>query len=100
MAFCETFLNKSYSDRELELPNFNLFRKDRQSHGGGIAIYVKTDYLCQQRLDLESDSVESMWLQIKTSKQKPFLMCYVYRPPSSLQEWNETMDTALEKAFN
>ena len=40
MAFCETFLNETFTNSELDLPNFNLYRKDRNGNGGVLAVYV------------------------------------------------------------
>ena len=39
--FClgETFLNDQYFDAELNIPNCNFVRSDRQSNGGGLIIY-------------------------------------------------------------
>ena len=59
-CFCETFLNDTFSDNEIILEGFNIFRKDRNSLGGGLVLYVKETVSCIQRPDLESDNVESI----------------------------------------
>jgi len=40
------------------------FRLDRNSHGGGVMAYVKSDILCTRRFDLEVAGIEIMWLDI------------------------------------
>ena len=34
----------------------------------------------------------------KKNKQKPFLLCYVYRPPSATSDWTDQVEQSLEKA--
>ena len=79
--FClgETFLNDQFTDSELNIPNYNFVRRDRQSNGGGLIIYYRNNL----RVDLESSSVEMIWLEVRNNRQKPFLICYVYRPPTA-----------------
>ena len=48
--FCitETHLNSEVYDAEVSLPNYNIFREDREginSKGGGSAIFVKNDFV-------------------------------------------------------
>ena len=101
LGFCETFINDYFADSELYLKNYLMFRKDRQSNGGGIIVYVKNNYPCWQRKDLESDNLETIWLEVKPNKQKSYLFCYVYRPPSSLVSWNPKLfKLTLQKAYS
>jgi len=99
LGFCETFLNDHFEDNEFHLQNFQMFRKDRNSHGGGILVYVKSGIPCWRRKDLESDNMETLWIEIKLKNQKSFLLCYVYRPPSSNADWNTIFEVSLEKTF-
>jgi len=74
-GFCETFLSDKVSDSELNLSNFYLERKDRQSgQGGGIIAYIsdKIPYMYVRRTDLENDTLEFIWLQINFANTKPF----------------------------
>lgn len=98
--FClsETFLTDEFSNFELNIPNYDFIRKDRGSHGGGLIIYTKSDISCIHREDLEVDGIEMLWLEVRNNKQKPILLCYVYRPPSATIEWTETVEYSVEKA--
>jgi len=40
ICLCETWLDDSILDDELFIPSFNLVRRDRSRHGGGIALYI------------------------------------------------------------
>ena len=99
LCLCETFLNDTFSDKELDIDQYKMFRKDRPSHGGGLVIYVKTELPCILRQDLENIAIESMWLEVRQPKSKSFLMSEVYRPPSSTVQWlhdfNCTIDNIL-----
>ena len=83
LCLSETFLNDEFSNHELTIQNYDFVRKDRQSHGGGLLIYTKSNLSCIRRDDLESDGIEMLWLEVKNNRQKPFLLCYVYCPPSA-----------------
>jgi hypothetical protein len=47
--------------------------KDRNSHGGGIIMYHKSNKNILRRVDLEHEHVESMWFELKT-KVHPILI--------------------------
>ena len=98
--FClsETFLTNEFSDAELNIPNYDCARKDRQSHGGGLIIYTKSNLPCSCRYDLEINHIEMLWLEVRHNKQKPFLICYCYRPPSATSEWTEKSEQSIDIA--
>ncbi len=37
----ETWCDETISDSEIELPGYNLLRRDRRRDGGGVALYIK-----------------------------------------------------------
>ena len=61
-----------------------------------MIIYYKTNLACVQRVDLESNGIEMIWLEIRNNKQKPFLLCYVYRPPTASSDWTDNVEQSLE----
>ena len=99
MGFCETFLSETLSNAQLRLDNFELFRKDRNTLGGGLVLYIQEQLTCTRRFDLETDFVESIWLEIHQQHSKSILLCYAYRPPSSNADWLQYFSDSLEKAF-
>jgi len=59
------------------------FRFDRNSHGGGVMAYVKSDLFCTRRRDLEQGGVEIMWLNYKLTHRNRLLIAVCYQPPNS-----------------
>ena len=80
ISLSESFLSNVRHDN-LEIPGFHpLFRKDRGSHGGGVACYVSSNLIAKRREDLEVPGMECLWLEIRSNNNK-FLLCTCYRPP-------------------
>jgi hypothetical protein len=51
---------------DIAISGFDIpFRKDRNSHGGGIIMYHKSNINILQRVDLEHEHVESMSHYVK-----------------------------------
>ena len=88
-GLAETWLNDNISNGELAIPYFNLHRKDRTgSRGGGVAIYCHESLNVRRRIDLEVDSLELMWIEVKSGSAKHLIGC-CYRPPDEhAQYWN------------
>jgi exonuclease III len=97
MCFCETFLDSHILDSVLHIDGFNFYRRDRESHGGGILIYFDTNLSINRRHDLESSAIESIWFELKYPNSKPILFCYIYRPPSSKADWLTDFTNCLEQ---
>ncbi|WAR21541.1 hypothetical protein MAR_015515 [Mya arenaria] len=77
----------------------NIFvRKDRlDKGGGGIIVYISNKLSYVRRYDLESDTLESVWVQITLPRSKSFLVNFVYRPPDSSQNWIDLFETQNNK---
>ena len=99
LCLCETFLNDTFSENELNIDNYKLFRKDRHTLGGGLIIYIRDDIPCNHRNDLESTSIETLCIEIKQPNSKSFLLSYVYRPPSSKVQWIKDFTLIMEKSL-
>ena len=70
-------------------PCFNIdgfqepFRKDNDSNGGGgIVVNVWNGINVKCRLDLETNNISCIWLEITVGRSKPFLIGNMYRPPN------------------
>ena len=86
VAISESWLHKNLDDSLLSINSYNLFRKDRiNSRGGGICAYLKYDIPCTQRLDLENNDFEVLWLCLRPKRlPRPIsgiAVCIVYHPP-------------------
>ena len=80
VCIVETWLSGSISDSELSLPDFQLFRCDRNRHGGGILVYTKSSLLVLP-IPISPD-IEFLLLSIKKGHHT-FSVGTFYRPPSS-----------------
>ncbi|CAC5407456.1 unnamed protein product [Mytilus coruscus] len=77
--FSETHLAPFITNEKIALPEFETpIRKDRNSDGGGVIMYYKSNIKIKRRLDLEHDSLEIMWFELKT-KLHVILMNITYR---------------------
>jgi hypothetical protein len=72
-------------------------RKDRNRHGGGVALYIYNKLAYQVRDDLFSNDLEIVWSVIYTNCKK-FLVGALYRPPCSLAQYWEFFISNVEKA--
>ena len=102
----ETFLNKTINDEIINVNGFTHERKDREActdillnNGGGILIYLREGLDYVRRKDLETSDVESIWIEVKMKRTNSFLVCSVYRPPSSTAEWSEIFSRQIEKSL-
>ena len=64
------------------LPNYQIFRQYRASHGGGVAVYTRSDLKTKQVNELYSQHSEQLWLELTLPNESLLLGC-VYRPPIS-----------------
>ena len=92
IALCETWLDQTIPDSALFIPNFHLIRRDRNRHGGGLALYVSDDIpstcICQHL------SLELLIVELKF-KQGPLTLALYYRPPSSASDFVDLEDAIL-----
>ena len=82
----ETMLDDSIEDHEIDISGYDILRKDRNRHGGGVAIYVRSIIDYKIRYDLMIDNLETITVEIQKPKAKPFLINTWYRPPNSSLE--------------
>lgn len=76
----ETWLNSLINDYEIVPPGYQLFRRDRGSRGGGVAIVVKNGI--GVTAEDQIDSHESLILKVSFHGHT-FFLCAVYRPPDA-----------------
>ena len=100
LCLCETFLNQEFCDDELKVNGYDFIRKDRQTHGGGLIICIKSYLSFTHHVDMESNDLESIWVEFKHNKQKSFYISYCYRPPSSTIDWIAKFENNIEKAIS
>ena len=88
----ETWANSSITEAELCIQNYQLFRADRATRGGGgVACYVKDAIeCCQLKNAVPSSPNEALWLKT-TFGLKTVLIGTFYRPPNSTVEQDKSL---------
>lgn len=80
ISISETWLNSNSSDSSISLHGYKVFRADRVTHGGGVAIYVKNEISCKINCKSgNNDLVEYIFIEIFSNGDK-LLFGSVYRP--------------------
>ena len=95
----ETWLNSSWRDAELSISGYNIIRKDRkdEQRGGGTAIYYKSKFVARPRPDIDSDGVETVWLEIIFPNKSKLLISSLYRPPNvDLKDLSPKIESLLD----
>ena len=94
----ETWLNNGHIDAEMfpaDTPDklrYQLVRRDREKHAGGVIIFSKPGLMCTRETDLETNC-EIIWTKLKLARDKSALIGSYYRPPTidSLDQLQESI---------
>lgn len=81
------------------LPPFRKDQSDRNG-GGGLLVYVRNGLNVRRRVDLETQNIESIVLEVFCKSSNPFFVCHIYRHPCSKSEWKDRFELFLEKIEN
>ena len=68
----ETRLDNSIDDAEVHIQGYNLYRKDRNRLGGGVAIYTRVALNVKNMSQLVSISIEAVCLEVTRSNENYF----------------------------
>ena len=97
----ETKLDESFVDCQFQVNNYMLWRADRNSKGGGLAAYLRSDIAGDRKKALEFQEVESIGIELNCNGHKYFI-AGMYKPPSMsdakfLADFNNTVDKITTK---
>lgn len=82
-AVTETWLNNNHPTEIVDIPEFNFFRHDRGSRGGGVGLYIKSKFQAEV-LEVAFDTspyLEHLWVKVSFKRQE-FIFGVIYRPPA------------------
>ena len=85
IGISETWLNTT-SPNLFTVEGYKEIRKDRQNgRGGGLLLFISDSLSFKPRNDLsfQSESAECLCIEVDLPKEKNFIVCVVYRPPST-----------------
>ena len=101
LCITETMLRPAVADGELGIEGYFFVRQDRNSHGGGVAVYFRDSFpisRVQLRFDpensdiVQNDTPEALFIELPGSQKRTILGC-VYRPPSApVASWSRLSD--------
>lgn len=88
VVISETWLSDKISSDEIVPPGYKLYRRDRVSRGGGVAVVAKEN-IAVTFMD-QIPNHESLFLNVKILGFT-FLLCAVYRPPDAADSYLEEL---------
>ena len=110
LSITETWLDSSHTDEEIKIEKYTVLRRDRESHAGGVCMYVRNNLIHEPRIDLQNQNIEDLWLEMLLPKTKPIIVGTCYRAPknnniieyleSSMQKFKVNCDTFILGDFN
>ena len=100
IALTETWASEQILDGEIEIPGYNMFRKDRDGKGGGVLVFVRSDLSVARRCDLEDTAMEGLWLEILLPKSRGFLLGTFYRPANSSHFYDQDFMLKLDNMLD
>src|ERR1700751_4458455 len=84
ICICETFINPAFADeRAFSLPGFICHRRDRATHGGGLAVYHREHLACS--VIYRSKVSETLWIHLKV-QHEDLLFAVCYNPPNGAKD--------------
>lgn len=81
MVLSETWLRCTVSDPEVALDDYNLFRIDRNTRGGGVAIYSRARTVLKAVSGYKS--FEFLALKVSIAQNNSIVVVCIYRPPAA-----------------
>ncbi len=91
IAITESWLDSTIAASEVAIPSYQLYRRDRSRHGGGICLYI-SDSISISRKSCH-ESIEFMHVEVTVDKGVLFVGLY-YRPPGSDSDFSQ-LETLL-----
>ena len=82
LALNETKLDLEFPKELTSVAGYQQERLDRTCNGGGVSIHIRDSIKYKRRLDIPTDNLELICIEVKPPKSKSFLVLASYRPPS------------------
>ena len=83
VGISESKLDKSITNSEILIDNYDLLRCDQNRNGGSVACYVRNDFSYTQKSIFPID-IENVFFEIHLPKTKPITVGIAYRPPNQI----------------
>ena len=83
----ETWLNSDISNSEILNEGYEIFRKDRESRGGGVLVAIKEESFKNIGEIKAVCNLEIVIVDVLTDSNTHLIVCSCYRPPQSNEAW-------------
>jgi hypothetical protein len=97
VCLSETKLSSKILDCEINIPDYSLFRRDRNRNGGGVAIFCRSSFNPQLVADVNVSGIELVAIKIFPQRSRSMIIVCVYRPPSSSASWMISFAAVMSK---
>ena len=80
----ESKFDESFPSAQFKVTDFSLHRRDRDRHGGGLLLSIRSDIPHRRRFDIEpktSHGIEIMIIETRLYKAEKSFLVSVYKPP-------------------
>ena len=94
IGISESKIDDSVLDGEISIDGYTPLRSDRNRQGGGVICYIRKD-ISFNKLDLKSENIEYIFIDIFLPKTKRITIGILYRPPKQTRFLKE-VSTALQ----
>lgn len=76
----ETWLRPEVPDNIININGYNVVRRDRHARGGGVALYIRSNFKFSVRFSSSEIYLEEIWVELETFRNK-YIVGVFYRPP-------------------
>lgn len=95
IGISETWLSDNIPSNLVHIDGYNFIRKDRDSRGGGVGIYLRTSFRYEILNNNSHDALEQIWIKFKLCN-RTYIIGTLYRPPKkNLLEFMNVFEDAL-----
>ena len=70
----ETKIDASFPDAQFSIDNFTMWRADRNTFGGGVIVYIRSDLAADRNIQYEFREIESIGVEVTSGNEKWFLV--------------------------
>ena len=82
----------------MQIPGYEIIRRDRNRRGGGVAFLVKNSYSYTVRNDLLPNDIEAICIELTLRMSRSILVLTWYRPPNSDAQVIDRFEEFLQRA--
>ncbi len=96
MCITESWLNDNIYDTEILDCGYTIYRKDRDSRGGGVMVAMKNSIPCEQLPSPPELELVTIYLSLRI----PTTLCTVYWPPNNSPDYQTSLIDYLQGLVN